>query len=162
MTKEQQVKLVKIGFLSLLILSILLSITGLMVIRSSNKSLGAQITSQEQAWTEAIATCESGVKAEISRSRKELLEMIQANDADILSLQNEVGEVRDDIGALAMQLIREKVGETEERVEATEEEEEVPALVPEKVDKEVIEPAVVEPAPRRPLWKRIVQFWKWF
>jgi len=153
MTKEQKSKIVKISLAVLLLISILLSCSGILIIRSYDKSFEAQVSSYSTAVAEAKAESKRVAFREISRSRGEAMERIDSNDDDILALQNEVRNIRIMVTNMAERLDLAKIEKLKPTVEETVPE---PVLEADKTNIEETAPLI----PKRPLWKKVVLFWK--
>lgn len=162
MENAQKVQIIRISVIVLLILTIILSISGLFAVRSSASRLFSDMENLQTQVETSVQTARTESFEEIARSRSELLEMIRDGDADILRLQRKIMELEEEtdhinarLNAADIEEVEETVGEPPEEAENEEQE---------GADAEIEEEGgeAKTPKPKRQLWKRIIQFWRWF
>ena len=174
MTPEKKTLILRIVFVTLLVISIALSAVGYFLSTSYNDSLESEIVSLKSEIVlleKAIEDNKILIHTEFSRRVEELFEMRQSDankaNAAIFDLENRIEIIEKDKRGFFSRLINSSPKEevipevtiivneaVAEEAEASEEN-----VTPET---EVIEAEVIEEVTERPLWKKILQPWKWF
>lgn len=160
MTEEQKSKILKFSIAALLVVCILLSLSGLFMVRSYGKTTQTEIAAIHTELVESLSKSKEENSAEVTDAKTELLKMLTDSDADILRLQRAVEKVRSDVDHINARLDAADIEEVEKAIEELPEEPEEKATK-EKPEEKTKEAEEVKPK-KRPLWKRILQFWRWF
>jgi len=168
MTDDKKNKIIKASVALLSFLFAIVFIYGFSVVEKSNNALAERIYSLEnvviQNEERILEQSKRTAFAEISRSRKELLELIISDRQQISSLRSEIFKMREDFQTSynnivnSMQEASQTNNESSEKIEIDSEIE----LSSIPVEKEEIIFVVEEEEIKTPIWKKTLQFWKWF
>jgi hypothetical protein len=149
MTKEKRATIIQYVFLALLVVTVSLSVIGLLM----NKSVRTRMESFDSNISEFAEANKRVTFSEISRARREVLELVIKNDDEILALGKENIVIKEENAKLRKDVDR-IIGclneaEIEEIVEAFD-----VSVTPIEIENEV------EETPKRSLWKKVIIFWK--
>jgi len=156
----QEISIVQICFAALLVIAILISTSGLLMIRSSSKSLQSEISSYNTKMEGTVLTLKDETFEEISRSKKETEELVDISGRCILEIQDDIRDLRKETEKICMRLDVNGLKEVKKPIKKEETPKET--KTDSKSDDEKIKVAEPTPQEKRPLWKKIIQFWKWF